>query len=93
MINQIRAQLCVTDNRGSYSFSCPSCSSDVSKAAEPGVVDLLVSAGVELTVWERPADADEMRDDPPFTWDDVLTFHEQLDQPDWLDRLVSATSS
>ena len=93
VINQIRAQLCVTDNRGSYSFNCPGCASDVSKPAEPGVVDLLVSAGVDLTVWERPADSDEVHDGPPFTWDDVLAFHEALEQPDWLDKLTSTISS
>ena len=92
LIGQIRAQLCVTDNRGSYSFSCPGCTSDVSKPAEPGVVDLLVSAGVELTVWERPID-DEVHDGPAFTWDDVLAFHEQLDDPDWFDKLVATSSS
>lgn len=93
VINQIRAQLCVTDNKGSYSFNCPSCTSDVSKPAEAGVVDLLVSAGVELTVWERPSDADEMRDDPAFTWDDVLAFHDALQQDDWLDKLLDSESS
>ena len=93
VIGQIRAQLCVTDNRGSYSFKCPTCTSDVSKPAEPGVVDLLVSAGVELTVWERPADAGEAHDGPAFTWDDVLTFHDLLDQPDWFDQLVRSEST
>lgn len=93
VISQIHAQLCVTDNRGSYSFSCPGCSSAVSKSAEPGVVDLLVSAGVDLTVWERPSDADEVREHPVFTWDDVLAFHEALEQDDWFDKLLGSESA
>lgn len=85
-VEQLRAQLCVTDNQGSYAFVCPACDGQVTRPAEPGVVDLLVSAGVELSVWRRPDDGADHAG-PAFTWDDVLELHEELARPDWFERL------
>lgn len=89
-VDRLRAQLCVTDNRGSYAFVCPGCELEVERPAEPGVVDLLVSAGVELSVWRRSDEDTAGHDGPPFTWDDVLALHEALEAPDWFDRLLSS---
>lgn len=88
-IPQVRAMVCATTNEGSYAFQCPTCSLAVSKPAEQGVVDLLVSAGVQLMVWEEPAELREPRNGPPITHDDLLAFHYELEQPDWLERLTA----
>lgn len=90
-VGQLRAQLCVTDNQGSYAFVCPGCAEEVTRPAEPGVVDLLVSAGVELSVWRRPNDAED-HSGPPFTWDDVLELHEALEHSDWFEQLTASQS-
>ena len=70
---------------GSYRFSCPTCLHTVEKPADRKVAALLLSAGVEVDdlgehgrpeagpepVWDQ-----EIRPDgPPFTADDLISFH------------------
>jgi len=90
-VDRLRAQLCITDNRGSYAFVCPGCEGEVKRPAEPDVVDLLVSAGVELSVWKLPEADLVTYDGPPFTWEDVLTLHEALESPDWFEHLLTSS--
>jgi hypothetical protein len=60
----------------------------VTKSAEPRIVDLLVSSGVELQVWTPPSELREHRPTgEPFTHDDLLRFHELLQEDDWVARL------
>lgn len=88
----VRVLLCSTTNEGSYAFRCPACRLAVSKPAEPRVVDVLVSSGVRLSVWHLPAELDEPKVGDPINYDDLLAFHEELQQDGWLDRVVSMVS-
>lgn len=88
----VRVLLCSTTNEGSYAFRCPGCRVAVSKPAEPRVVDVLVSSGVRLSVWHLPAELDELKSGEPINYDDLLAFHEELQQDDWLDRVVTMVS-
>lgn len=85
----VRVLLCSTTNEGSYAFRCPACRLAVSKPAEARVVDVLVSSGVRLSVWHLPAELNEVKTGAPINYDDLLEFHEELQQDDWLDRVVS----
>jgi uncharacterized Zn finger protein len=85
----VTVRVCAADNRGSYSFRCPDCRGMVSKEAEPRVVDLLVSSGVELHVWQLPAELFEAKRGEPLTWDDLLDFHDLLKGDDWFDAVVA----
>jgi hypothetical protein len=85
----VTALVCSTTNEGSYAFRCPACEAVVTKPAEPRVVDLLVSTGVRLSVWQLPAELEEARTGPPITYDDLLEFHFALQHEGWLDRLLS----
>jgi uncharacterized Zn finger protein len=81
-------RVCADDQRGSYAFRCPSCSMAVTKTAEPRIVDLLVSSGVEMQTWSLPLELREARPvGDPFSHDDLLAFHELLEQDGWLERL------
>ena len=67
---------------GSYRFACPTCQNTVEKPADRKVVALLLSAGVELVEPEQAIlgeDQEETleqhRPGPPFTTDDLITFH------------------
>lgn len=84
--------LCATTNAGSYNFVCPECRLAVSKPADASVVDLLVAAGVELSVWEEPAELREVHNGPPITHDEILDFHFALNEPGWFEKLLSAKS-
>lgn len=81
-------RVCSEDQRGAYAFRCPSCTMAVTKTAEPRIVELLVSSGVELQVWAPPAELRESRPaGDPFTHDDLLRFHELLQEDGWEARL------
>ena len=81
-------RVCSEDQRGAYAFRCPSCAMAVTKAAEPRIVDLLVSSGVELQVWSPPLELREARPvGDAFTHDDLLKFHELLQDDSFMARL------
>ncbi len=88
--HQVSVRVCAADQRGSYVFRCPSCTMAVTKGAEPRIIDLLVSSGVDLEVWRLPAELFEQRVGEPFTHDDLLEFHELLQGDGWLDALHRA---
>jgi hypothetical protein len=84
---------------GSYRFSCPRCLDTVEKPADRKVAALLLSAGVELADHPEDVEADaEMAEadlaehpegrpsGPPFTVDDLISFHFLLKDDARLDR-------
>ena len=75
-------------NEGSYAFQCPECQMAVSKTAEPRIIDLLVSSGVELYVWKPPAELLEEKTGPVISYDDLLEFHYDLQQDNWFERVT-----
>ncbi len=84
----LRVQVCSDTNQGSYAFRCPTCRMAVAKPAEPRIIDLLVSSGVRMHVWRLPAELAEAKVGEPFSWDDVLEFHDLLQRPDWFEQLL-----
>ena len=81
--------VCSTTSVSSYAFQCPTCDGAVTKPAEPRVVDLLVSTGVKLSVWQLPAEMEEVHSGPPIAYDDLLEFHFELRRDDWFDRVLA----
>jgi hypothetical protein len=61
----------------------------VTKPADPRIIDLLVSSGVRLSVWQLPAELSEPREGPPISYDDLLDFHFELQRDGWFDRMAS----
>jgi uncharacterized protein YlaI len=90
-IPDVTVRVCAADNRGAYTFRCPDCRGAVAKDAEPRIVDLLVSSGVKLEVWQLPAEIYERRSGDPIDHDDLLDFHALLQSGGWFDRLLEAT--
>ena len=90
-IPDVTVRVCAADNRGSYTFRCPDCRASVSKDAEPRIVDLLVSSGVKLEVWQLPAELFEAKSGPRIDHDDLLDFHALLDSDGWFDQLLALT--
>lgn len=91
---EMTVRVCAEDNRGAYAFRCPTCAMAVTKSAERRIVDLLVSSGVELQVWQLPAELYEPRPvGEPFSHDDLLSFHELLADDHWLAELCQDPSS
>ncbi len=88
--SDVTVQVCATNDQGSYAFRCPDCRLAVSKLAEQRIIDLLVSSGVRLSVWSLPAELGEPKDGAPFTYDDLLEFHCELQQEGWFERLTAS---
>jgi hypothetical protein len=61
----------------------------VTKAAEQRIIDLLVSSGVEVQIWTLPMELREHPAGAPLTHDDLLAFHEVLEQDDWFATVVA----
>lgn len=86
----LTVQVCGDNSQGSYTFRCPECTMAVARQAEPRIVDLLVSSGVQMRVWRLPAELHEPKTGKPLTWNDVMEFHDLLQRPDWFDQLLGA---
>jgi hypothetical protein len=81
---------------GCYRFLCPGCLDTVEKPADHRIVALLLSVGVDVegleeiedpALWESAADEPEERPSgPPFTVDDLISFHFLLKDDERLAR-------
>jgi hypothetical protein len=67
-----------------YAFDCPNCLDEVRKHADDHVISLLMSGGVQATVWEVPEEALEVKFGPSLSYDDLLDFVLALDGDDFL---------
>lgn len=82
-------RLCEDTAFGSYVFRCPVCESPVVHDADRPTIDLLVSSGCRLEVWNTPAELAEPRPGgEPFTHDDLIDFHDVLHRSDWFGALL-----
>jgi hypothetical protein len=83
-------RVCVDDGQGTYAFDCPICGERVIKPAAPTVVQVLLSAGLEMETWTLPAELAERPSGPPISHDDLLEFHLTLQDPGWFGRLAAS---
>jgi hypothetical protein len=78
--DDVHVRVCTVDSQGTYSFRCPTCDMTVVKPAEARTVDLLVASGVSYSTWSPPLELTEPRGvGGPITHDELLDFHDQLD--------------
>jgi hypothetical protein len=85
--DEVRVMMCASTIQGSYVFRCPTCELAVSKPADADVVDVLVTAGVRLSVWNLPKELEEHHHGDPISYDDLLDFHFRLQSEDWAGEL------
>jgi hypothetical protein len=84
-------RLCEDTEAGTYVFRCPNCTHPVVRPADRSTIDLLVSSGCRLEVWNIPAELIEPRPPgQPFTHDDLIDFHEVLSDGGWFEELLDA---
>jgi hypothetical protein len=92
--SELELRICSTPDRSVYAFTCPSCATSVIKpAADPRIITLLRSVGVQSVGWVIPAEFDEPREGPAITSDDLIDLMLLLDEPDWFDRLTAQSTS
>jgi predicted RNA-binding Zn-ribbon protein involved in translation (DUF1610 family) len=77
--------------QNSYAFDCPECGEFIEKPADERIVRLLLSGGVMPVLNHVPAEALEVHDGPPVSYDDLLAFHELLKGDSWFEELVRRT--
>ncbi len=80
-------------NANTYAFSCPACGGFVEKPADERVIRLLLSGGVVPLLVHVPAEALETHSGPPISHDDLLEFHEKLQEGDWFAALTGEATS
>jgi hypothetical protein len=87
-------------DQGEYTFTCPDCSTDVTRSADRKVVALLLAAGVGTHETEAATeesgppqlpieDLDPCPDAAAFTLDDVIDLHFLLEDDAWLAEELS----
>ncbi len=86
----VRVRTCAETGAGSYMFRCPICRMIEVKSADDQVVDVLVSAGINLEMWHLPVERCDDRTRPAINHDDALDFHDLLASPDWLNALLES---
>jgi hypothetical protein len=88
--SDVTALWCSTTETPSYAFRCPACRLAVARPTSRHVLDVLVSAGVRLSVWTMPAELDERPDCPPISLDELRRFAAALAEDGWLERMVAS---
>jgi hypothetical protein len=86
----LTVRVCEDTEAGTYVFRCPVCTAPVVHDADRPTVDLLVSSGCRLEVWNVPAELGERPGGPPFTHDDLIDFHDTLHGANWFGALLEA---
>jgi predicted RNA-binding Zn-ribbon protein involved in translation (DUF1610 family) len=88
--DDIELMVCPSAPLSYYAFRCPSCTDRIRKPADDHIVSLLISGGVQATVWDIPAEALEVHAGPALGYDDLLDFGLWLGMGDDLARLAAA---
>ncbi|HKE73949.1 MAG TPA: hypothetical protein VKB57_10070 [Acidimicrobiales bacterium] len=84
-------RVCEDDDSGTYVFRCPACTHPVVRPADRPTIDLLVSSGCRLEVWQLPSELVEPRPEgAPLSYDDIIDFHHLLETESWFDDLRDA---
>lgn len=83
-----------------YTFRCSRCGPQT-READARIIEQLRGSGAVMCWSDSPrrrrrADVDLAVNapdaDPPFTWDDLIDFHEALARPGWFDELAGGAS-
>ena len=83
----LTVRICNENGEGTYLFRCPVCRMTEVKDADDQIIDILAAAGVKVVEWQLPKELDERPIGKPISHDDVLDFHELLNQPYWFTQL------
>lgn len=70
-----------------YRFNCPTCGTQT-KHADEQIISILRTGGVPIQ-WKTPAPVRQL---PPITWNELLDFHQALQQPGWFQRLTEGAA-
>lgn len=85
----VQVRICDDNNAGTYSFRCPFCLMTVVKPAETRTIDLLIASGVAFSTWRLPAELHETHVGEPINHDDLLDFHDLLQDDLRLQEVMS----
>lgn len=87
-LSEVTLRLCYSDRQASYAFRCSCCKRATSLPASDAVTNVLLAAGARFETWQLPAELKEPKPNgPPITFDDILQFHERLQDDRWRDDL------
>lgn len=75
----------ITVSGSTCSFECPSCGDPIRQSATPRETELLLAQGAAV--------AAEVPEPPALTMDDLITFHQLLQDENWMQHLLDARTS
>ncbi len=82
-LESVILRVCEDDQSASCALVCPECAARFAKQVDDGMSLLLVTFGVEVEPWERPAEVDERPiDAPPISYEELERFADALHAAD-----------
>lgn len=88
---ELELRVCTYAAASFYRFDCPLCDEEIRKPADDRIVQLLISGGVQASVFEMPGEGADP-EAPAFSIDDLLDFRLLLQTDTWFDELLRATA-
>lgn len=81
-IEEVCGRSCTSNGDAEYRFTCTECAEINIKPTSAHMIETLEAAGVEIELWELPAELFESHNGPKLTHEDLLDFHTQLSDDD-----------
>lgn len=73
-----------------FTFACPSCGKLNKYVADDYIVEVLTFNGVLPHIWEPTLEAMEKKEGPPLNYDDLLDFHIELKDTEWIEKVIKS---
>lgn len=75
---EVKVLVCAEVGDVAYSTICPVCSMIIRRDLTTYAMNILLRQGAVITRYCMPPELQEEHEGDPITWDDVLTFHNEL---------------
>lgn len=77
-VEAVIGRMCTNNGESEYRFTCTDCAEIVIKPTSAHMIETLEAAGVQIELWDLPAELFEAHDGPQLTHEDLLDFHIHL---------------
>ena len=77
-VKDVFGRMCTNNGEAEYRFTCTECGEINVKRTSSHMIETLEAAGVQIELWDLPAELFEAHEGPKLTHEDLLDFHIHL---------------
>lgn len=77
-VEDVFGRMCTNTGEAEYRFTCTECGEICVKSTSSHMMETLEAAGVQIELWDLPAELFEDHHGPTLTHEDLLDFHIHL---------------